>query len=294
MALVLPVLLASNVLATPSTSLNQSLSLAAALLSPTLTVIGGDRGRRGALIAAAVGAAVYCYVDLMLVAAVPWMLSAAGATAACFMSSGRRGRRVATRHRSGGGLACGLRVHVAEPVDLRHTIPRVESRHVGHPIPDRVPARRLVHVGPAGSGRSTTVNFEYWTTRISTVWAVLFLAAAVVVVAVVVASRRFGPARVAVFALLAWPAGLPVLWYEVVRNHSQIHPGKAHVSIPFALGVVVAAAVLAASSTVLCRARLLRMTSRPSPSTCEIGAGCRILPALGSIQFPRSRRCGSR
>ena len=91
MALVLPVLLASNVLATPSTSLNQSLSLAAALVSPTLTVIGGDRGRRGALIATAVGAAVYCYFDLMLVAAVPWMLSAAGAAAACFASNGRPG-----------------------------------------------------------------------------------------------------------------------------------------------------------------------------------------------------------
>ena len=46
MALVLPVLLASNVLATPSTSLNQSISLAAAFLSPTLTLIGSDRGRR--------------------------------------------------------------------------------------------------------------------------------------------------------------------------------------------------------------------------------------------------------
>ena len=100
-----------------------------------------------------------------------------------------------------------------------------------------------------GLGRSTAVNFEYWSTNVSTVWAVLLLAVAVVVGALVVASRRFGPARLAAFAVLAWPAGLPVLWYEVVRNHSQIHPGKAHVSIAFAVGVVVAAAVLAASRT---------------------------------------------
>ena len=251
LALVLPVLLASNVLAMPSTSLNQSLSLAAALVSPTLTVIGGDRGRRVALIATAVGAAVYCYVDLMLVAAVPWMLSAAGAAAACFVSSGRRG--VALRR--------GIEVAAVWPLAFAFTwLSRwvfatlfLGWEHATSVIRSKIEFRlggSSTSVEP-GLGRSTAVNFEYWSTSVSTAWAVLLLGVAVVVGALVVASRRGGPARLAVFAVLAWPAGLPLLWYEVVRNHSQIHPGKAHVSIAFAVGVGVAAAVLTASRAAL-------------------------------------------
>ena len=224
---------------------------AVAFVSPTLTVIGGDRGRRGALIATAVGAALYSYVDLMLVVAVPWMLSAAGASAACFVSSGRSGVALRARHRGGAVWLVAFAstwlsrwAFATLFLGWGHTTSVIRSK-----IEFRL-GGSSASVEP-GVGRSTAVNVEYWLTSVSTAWAVLLLAAAVVVGALVVASRRFGPARLTVFAMLAWPAGLPLLWYEVVRNHSQIHPGKAHVSIAFAVGVVVAAAVLAASRTAL-------------------------------------------
>ncbi len=246
-ALVLPLLLGSNLLATPSTSLNQSLSLAAAFVSPTLTVVGGDRGRRGALLGTTIGAAVYSYVDLMLVPAVPWMLSAAGAAAVCYVSTGRLV----------GALRRSVEVAVVWPLAFFFTwvsrwafaVVFLGWDHATSVIRSKIGVRLGGSSGSVepGLGRSSFANLEYWLTHTSTAWAVLLLAAVVVGGALVVAIRRFGPSRLLVFAVLAWPACLPFLWYELARNHSQIHTDKAYVSIPFAVGVVVAAAVLAAS-----------------------------------------------
>jgi hypothetical protein len=39
------------------------------------------------------------------------------------------------------------------------------------------------------------------------------------------------------------------LWYEVLRNHSQIHASFVYANIPAALGIILAAALFAASQT---------------------------------------------
>jgi hypothetical protein len=247
LALVAPLLLASNVLATPSTSLNQTITLSAAFLSPTLVAIGSAWGGRGLVIGAVIGAAVYNYVDLMLVPAIPWMLCTAAAVAITFVRTGTL--RAASERGAAVAIVWPLAFAFTWATRWALAIVLLGWGHATSVIRDKIEFRlggESTAVRP-GLGPSTQRNLEYWLTEISTAWAVLLTAIVVVVVAVVVAYRRFGPSRISLFALLALPACLAFVWYELVRNHSQIHPGKAHMSIPVALGVVVAAALFAAA-----------------------------------------------
>ena len=264
LALVTPLLLASNVLATPSTSLNQAITLSAAFLSPILTVIGSSRGWRGMLIGTAIGAAVYNYVDLMLVPAIPLMLSTAAAAAVTFVrtstlrSAFERGAAVAILWPLAFAFTWASRWFIAIVLlgwdDAISVIrDKIEFRLGG----------ASASVEP-GVGPATRRNVEYWLTEVSTASAVLLAAVVVVLAALVVAHRRFGPSRLTLFALLALPACFVPAWYEVVRNHSQIHPGKAHMSIPVAVGVVVGAALFAASG-------VGRRDSRSTLADAELG-----------------------
>lgn len=47
------------------------------------------------------------------------------------------------------------------------------------------------------------------------------------------------------FALLAWPAAIPLVWVEVVRNHSIVHAWFTYRSLAMSLCIVAAAALLA-------------------------------------------------
>ena len=188
----------------------------------------------------------------MLVVAVPWMLSAAGAAAAVLRVQRRRGSVRARRGVEVAASGRGLRVHVGRAGGRS---PRCSSAGIT-PCPSSVDKIEFRLGGcPAsvepGLGPRQRSNVEYWLTNVSTAWAVLL--------ARLGGRRRRAGRRVPALRPgppysvrhAGVPAGLPLLWYELVRNHSQIHPGKAHVSIPFAVGVVVAAAVLAASRTAL-------------------------------------------
>jgi hypothetical protein len=286
-ALALPVLLGSNVLATPSTSLNQSISLAAAFLTPTLVALGTTRGWRATLVAAAVGAAVYNYVDLMLTPAIPWMLATTTTAAVLFVRSG--------------GIGPGLRraagVAVVWPFAFAFTwasrwllaVVLLGWDHSITVIRDKVEFRLG---GSSASvdewlGASTSTNVDYWLTNVSTAWAVAAGAAVVVVGSLLVAWRRFGPSRLGVFAVLAAPACFAPVWYELLRNHSQIHPGKAHTSIPVAIGVVVGAAVLAATD--VARRRPGRPERSPAPAhDVEPGHGASVPDATGPAVVGRA------
>ncbi len=248
LALTLPMLLGSNVLATPSTSLNQTISLSAAFLSPTLTMIAIRRGWRATLVATAIGAAIYNYVDLMLTPAIPWMLSAA--TTAAVMLLRTDGLRPAVQR--------ALAVAIVWPCAFAFTwasrwaiaVVLVGWDETVTAVRDKVEFRLGGSSGAVRDefGVSTQVSFDYWLSNVSTARAVLIAAGVAIVVALVVAVRRHGASRLWVFGLLAAPACFAPAWYELLRNHSQIHPGKAHMSLPVALGVVVGAAVFAATS----------------------------------------------
>jgi len=73
---------------------------------------------------------------------------------------------------------------------------------------------------------------------------------ALLAVAVIVTWRRRGrwsppPRRWADRLVLAAPALVPLVWYELLRNHSQVHVWFTYRSIPLALGIVAAALVIA-------------------------------------------------
>ena len=104
-------------------------------------------------------------------------------------------------------------------------------------------------------GASTRANLEYWLDTISTASAVVLVVVVVVVAMLIVAYRRLGPSALALFAMMAVPVLFVPLFYELLRNFSQIHVTKAYTNIPVAVGVVLAAALLTA-------------TARPARSRC--------------------------
>ena len=89
-------------------------------------------------------------------------------------------------------------------------------------------------------------NVETW-------WAMplsKFVLVALVVTCGVVLWRRLTGSGVSVVdmrwpdrALLAAPAALPLLWYEILRNHSQVHYWFTYRSVAIALGILAAAVV---------------------------------------------------
>lgn len=83
-----------------------------------------------------------------------------------------------------------------------------------------------------------TMNFRQWWDQPWTPWVV----AALVVILVVTFARR-APSKAAILgttSCCAIVAGFVILWYPVLNNHSQIHVGNAHKSLPLAFGAVAA------------------------------------------------------
>ena len=78
--LALPLLVASNVMSTPSSSFGFALSYAAALLAVLLTALGARHGIERAVLGAIVGAAIFNYATQLTTPAIPWMMSAFGIT----------------------------------------------------------------------------------------------------------------------------------------------------------------------------------------------------------------------
>ena len=278
LALALPMLLGSNVLATPSTSLNQAISLSAAFLSPILTMIAVPRGWRATLVATAVGAALYNYVDLMLTPAIPWMLATTTTIAVMLLRSERLQPAVQRALAVAIAWPCAFAVTWASRWAIAVVLVGWDEAVTA--IRDKVEFRLG---GSSASvrdefGASTQVSLDYWLANISTARAVLVGAGVVTVGALVVAVRRHGASRLRVFALLAAPACFAPAWYELLRNHSQIHPGKAHMSLPVALGVVVGAAVFAATTLrsrqgTVVPAEASTDTLPPAPRVLQPGSG---------------------
>jgi hypothetical protein len=44
--------------------------------------------------------------------------------------------------------------------------------------------------------------------------------------------------------IIASPAVIPLVWYELLKNHSQVHVWFTYRSIPLVIGIVAAAAVI--------------------------------------------------
>lgn len=247
-ALAGPLVVASNAAATPAGSFTHAISLAAAAIGTAGVAVATDRwGWPGAAGAAAGGAALFVFVDLLTTPALPWALAATVA-----------GGVVAARGADLRDVGCAtLAAGVAWPAAYAVTwatrwlaAAAVHGRQVLSAIAE---VSRFRVSGQHGGvvdqvGAATRANADWWLDRTTGAPVVLALAVAVSVGAIVLLLRRRdapGPG-LAVLAVLAAPALLVPAWYELVSNHSQIHAFFTYRSVPVAVGIGTAACVLAA------------------------------------------------
>ena len=245
--LMIPLLVASNVMATPSSSVEQALSFSVAFVSVAVTAWGASHGLEGAALGAAAGAALYIFVEFLIAPAIPWMLSVSVAGAVTFARTAQldrtaRGRRDERR------LAACVAVHVGDALGAGGAVPRVGSLDGCRALEGLDATRWCVEFRAATSSAPRRERTsEYWLDTISTAWAVVLVVIVVVVATLIVGYRRLGPAGLALFGMLALPALFAPLFYELLRNFSQIHVTKAYSNIPVAVGVVLGAALFTAT-----------------------------------------------
>lgn len=246
-ALVIPLLVSSYVLAMPSTSFLGALALAAAFFSVALVAIGAGHGLAAALYGTVVGAAVFNYVDLLSTPAMPWMLSTVVGSAV-ILGRTRDTRRTAIT--AGAiGVAWPVAFGVTWAARWALAVVMLGWHHAWPVIGDKIGYRIAGSAGRASSGfgAATRVNVRYWYDTVPTSRVVLAGTLVVVAATLIVAHRRGGPRRLVWFGVLASPALIVPVWYEVLSNHSVIHATKVYVNIPAVLGVVAAAAIYVAS-----------------------------------------------
>ena len=246
LALILPYLVGTNLLSTPSTSFSQSISIAFIFLSVVLAALGAGRSPRTAYAGVALGAALFCFVDLLTTPAVPWAMSAFVVGAAVWCRTG------ALRETAAAVLASGLVWPVAFAVTwLARWV--VAGAFLGVPETLEV-VRRNVGIRTGGDhagvseafGAGVRRNVTYWWEVVPTSGLVLSGCLLAAGVGLVLALRRGGPARWGAAAVLALPALAVPFWYTVLSNHSQIHAFFVNRGVAAALAVLTAACLAAA------------------------------------------------
>jgi len=266
LALLVPLAVASNAMAMPSTAFSHGIALAAVAAGVAGTAVLSRWGWRGAAVGAGLAAAVFNYVDLLTVPPMSWALCAAVAGAVVHVARGR------LRLTLGAVLAAGAAWPVAFAVTWvsRWVIAALVQ---GPGVFSRVAEVGRFRVsGDAGTvvqhelGAPTRANLRLWLDTTSTARPLLVVAAVVVVSALVLAARRRGVEGVVVAAVLAAPALVVPAWYELMSNHSQIHAFFTYRSIPAAVGIAVMAALVAAR--------------RPAPASGRrVATGAELVPA---------------
>lgn len=251
LALAAPLLLSSNVLSEPSTSFSQALSMSVIALGLYLSVIWSARGLRWVVIATTLSAALFCYVDLLTIPAVPWALSGTATAMAVYLR--RRDIWVAAGH--------GVVATACWPIAFAATwasrwliaTPFVGWNYAWHSIFHLVGFRTQgAYNGVDPSfGAPSRANFHYWTSHFATAHTVLIVAVVCWFAALIYAVMRHGWHRLLVAAILALPAVVIYVWYEALNNHSQIHTFFVYRGVPVSVGIVLAAAVFAAAAPVV-------------------------------------------
>lgn len=240
-----PLVLATNLSSTPSTSFSQSISISAYLFGTALCAWAASRSVALGLAAVSAAAGIFCFVDLLTTPAIGWALSSATVAGVTWARTQRLGTTFWTL------LAAG----VIWPVSFAVTW---VSRWV-FAIPfagwDAVlkDVKTSVFFRTGGEYRGvedklwapSAKNWSYWVDHITTARGVLWLGLAVAAVALVLAFRR-GLSHGLAALLLALPALTVPFWYEALRNHSQLHSFFVYRGVPVALGVIVFATLVAA------------------------------------------------
>lgn len=244
-ALFLPLVASSNVLTTPLHGFTHALSLAVVAVGTGAVAVATERAGWGAAAgASALAAALFIYVDLLTTPAIPWALAAFVAAAVV----ARRGAPVLDVVRTLAAVGLAWPAAYAATWVVRWLL---AAAVMGPEVLDQVAEISRFRVAGEFSGvqdqlgAATRTNLAWWVGRVPTAPLVLGLAAVAALAALVRMLRR-DPSRLTLAALLASPALLVPAWYEVLSNHAQIHAFFTYRSIPVAVGIATAAAVLTA------------------------------------------------
>lgn len=239
-------ILGTNVMSTPSTSFSQSLSIAVIFGSVALTARGAARSWEHASIAVILGAAVFCFVDLLTTPAIPWALCAFALGAASWV-------RLRTVRATLIGTALGL---VLWPLTFAATwMSRwiIAALFLGTDYTrDVIRSNIEFRTGgahediPEWFGAGIVSNAGYWGAHVSTWWIVLLGCVTVGGWGLTRAVRQGGGSELAVACILATSALVIPAWYLVVANHSLLHEFFTSRGVPTFLGMVGAAMVAAA------------------------------------------------
>jgi hypothetical protein len=246
MALTVPLLVSSNVLSVPATAFSHAISLAVTFAGVACVAVASRYGSQPVLVAVAVGACVFNFVDLLTTPAMPWAMSAAVAATATFT----RTRRIWD--------ACQLGV-VASGVWFASyaftwvsrwliTVLFLGWRHVMDVVLGiarfRVDGdyRAVSH----GFGAAVLRNGRTWLAVPVTPELVLVASTLLAVGSLALAWRRYGAARLVVAAVLAAPALIAPAWMLVLSNHSQIHDVFVYRTVPVSIGIALGACLVAA------------------------------------------------
>ncbi|OUM41313.1 hypothetical protein FJV46_04730 [Arthrobacter agilis] len=248
LGLLAPLVISTNLMSTPSTSFSQAMSISFIMISTALVAWGAGGSWTRLICSTSLGAALFCFVDLLTTPAIPWALGAVVGAVIVFCRSGRLGR----------ASIAGVGIAVLWPLSFGLTwVSRwvIAAAFLGW---EEVMAfvRSNVEYRTTGEwpgvedafGVPTRKNVLYWWDQIPTApWTLLVMSVLVCIVMIVVL-RRHGVWGALSAVVLSLPALIIPVWYEVLSNHSQIHTFFAYRGVPTMLGIVLFACVAVALS----------------------------------------------
>lgn len=240
-----PLLLASNIMSTPSTSLLSALTWSVIIAGAGATALAARRSETAIYSVVAISAAVYCFVDLLTNPAAAWAMTALAAGASYWWTE--RDVRSTYWVVSLASLVWIASFTFTWVSRWLWAVPFVGGNEVARTVRDNVAFRTTgewVSVD-SGFGQGLVRNVSWWLNEVPTAAAVGVLITALLVLAVVAMIRRRSSGAAAAGLALALAATPVPVWLIVVSNHSQIHAFLTYRLVPTFLGIVLVAAIIA-------------------------------------------------
>ena len=240
-----PLVLSTNLASTPSTSSSQALAIATYLFGAALVAWAARRSLVAGLVAVGFAGALFCYVDLLTTPAIGWALSSAVLAGVTWTRT--RALRPALLGVLGAGLVWPVSFALTWVSRWVLAVPFVGYDHVVREVSQVISFRTEGAYEGVGTqlGAASRTNLHYWLDHVPTAHAVLWVGLLVVAVGVLLSLRR-GAHGLLGTGIVALPALCVPFWYEVLRNHSQIHAFFVYRCVPAALGVLLFASLLGA------------------------------------------------
>ena len=248
LALVTPLLLSSNVLSLPSSGFSHALSLGVIFSGVALVAWSTRHSLRTTLVAVAVAASVFNFVDLLTTPAIGWAMVGAVVAAGTFV------RSLSYRRTLGTVLVAGLVWPAAYAVTwVSRWLFAAAFLGWDHVMSSVLGIARFRVDGEFGTvnpafGAAVPKNWETWRALPVMPELVLLVSLFLSMACLVVAWRRFGSERIVAAGVLAGAAAVVPAWLVVMSNHSQIHDHFVYRGLPVAVGIILGACVVAATA----------------------------------------------